>query len=166
MKYKFIRQSTLILILLMVIVAFTGYYIKSSEVILSPLAKEQYKLVIVKEVQAVDRNLIDRYVDVYSRKYAKNDTQYSWLKNISHCLLFYESKHGQAKGFGDRGLAGGISQFHQNTYVSYRNKMIKKGLVNNIGSRLDDENAIQTMIWAISNGYGKAWGPVLRGECK
>ena len=43
--------------------------------------------------------------------------------------------------------------------------MLKKGLIKEIGSRYDLEQSIETTAWALLEGRGKEWGPILREEC-
>lgn len=109
---------------------------------------------------------IDDLVDIYVNKYFEDEVERSYMKYITHCLLFKESKHGIDKGQGDGGRAAGILQFHEPTYIAYRKIMIKEGHTNNLGSRFNYENAIDTMLWAFSDGRGEAWGPYLRRECR
>ena len=134
--------SVVLLLILCIIVAFWGRYSKSRSTLelLSPIPKGYIpeKIILVKEVIAVDRNQIDAFIDKYKKRYVKNDTQYSYLKQLIHCLLYYESKHGIVKTNGDNGLAGGIAQFHQATWVRMRKQMLKQNLIEEIGSRYND----------------------------
>ena len=172
-KYKYplgLKKDTFLsviwlFVLLLIIGVFLWYY-KRSQILVRPIP-ESYQPSIIKFVKvAVASENIDTYIDRYSRKYARNDDQYSYLKQLMHCLLHFESKHGIVKRDGDNGLAGGIAQFHQDTWVRMRKQMLKLGLIKEIGSRYDEEMAIQTTIWAVVNGRGKEWGPILRGSCQ
>lgn len=132
------------------------------------LAKENVKTVTVEkiEIREVDNgNTIDELVDRYSRKFTKNPGGYSLMKSTLHCLLYFETKHTAANGRGDGGLASGPLQFHQQTYVNFRKIMIKRGLTDHIGDRDNLEDAVETTAWALSDGRGMNWGPILRGEC-
>lgn len=83
-------------------------------------------------------------------------------RKIMHCLANQESKHGEDKGHGDGGLAGGPFQFHEATWVGMRKQMIKEGHATEIGSRYDFKEAARTTAWAIANGRALEWGPILR----
>ena len=107
---------------------------------------------------------IDILVDKYAEKYTKSLNDKSIMKAKLQFLLSKEAKHGLSKNHGDGGKAGGPLQFHEPTYIGYRKLMMKKGLVDFIGSRYDYDNAIETTAWAIADGRGTAWGPLLRGE--
>lgn len=109
---------------------------------------------------------VDDLVDTYSKKYGKTPYQANRTKALLHFLLLREQNYGGSNNCGDGGKACGALQYHQATYVSYRNIMMKKGLVEDMGSRLDMEDAIETTAWAINDGRENAWGPVARGEIK
>lgn len=109
---------------------------------------------------------VDDLVDIYSKKYGKTPYQANRTKALIHFLLLREQNYGGSNARGDGGLAAGPLQFHEGTYISYRNMMIQQGLVSDMGSRLDMEDAIETTAWAINDGREKAWGPVARGEIK
>lgn len=108
---------------------------------------------------------IDTWVDVFALKFAKSKAQYGLIKARAHCLLYKETGYGSNKGFGDGGKAGGILQFHEPTYIGFRKIMMAQGLVKEIGSRMNQKDAIETTMWAIANGRELNWGPVLRKEC-
>lgn len=129
--------------------------------VLATNGDEDIRLAVV-EPEITISNQVEKTVD----RFAKNESQKSYLLYLSHCLLFRESKHWENQNFGDGGLAGGPLQFHEATYQAYRKEMIKKGLVDHVGSRLNLEDSIETMIWAVMDGRGTAWGPIKRGECK
>jgi hypothetical protein len=109
---------------------------------------------------------VDKLVDTYSKKYGKTRYEQNRIKVALHFLLLKEQNYGGSNNCGDSGKACGPLQFHEPTYIAYRNIMIKKGFVMEIGSRLDMENAIETTAWAISDGREIAWGPIARGEIK
>src|SRR3990167_7193416 len=115
--------------------------------ILSPMAPEQGGPVIVRKIYAKE-DTIDTYVDEAASKFGS----YSKMKMTLHCLLYYESKHGLSKGFGDNGKAGGIMQFWEGTWTNMRKKMIKQGLVTELSTRMNEKDAILTTAWAITQG--------------
>lgn len=115
--------------------------------------------------ETYDPTEADILVAKYADQYGRTKGEQSRLRGILHCLLTKESVHGENKGHGDNGKAGGPLQFWEDTYNGYRKLMIKEGLVEEVGSRYNLENAIETTTWALVNGRGKAWGPILRGEC-
>lgn len=119
----------------------------------------------VKVVYA-DEFKVDELVDTYSHKYGRTSYERNRIKALLHYLLLREQNYGGSDACGDGGKACGPLQFHEPTYISYRNIMIKKGLVKDMGSRLNMKDAIETTAWAISDGREKAWGPVFRGEIK
>lgn len=83
-------------------------------------------------------------------------------RKIMHCLANQESKHGEDKGHGDGGLAGGPFQFHESTWQNMRTTMRKAGLIHEIGSRYDFKEAARTTAWAIAHGRAYEWGPIAR----
>jgi hypothetical protein len=113
-----------------------------------------------------DTLTVSQIVEKEVKKFAKTPTQESYLLYLTHCLLWKESKHGSDQGKGDGGLASGILQFHQATFVSYRNLMIKQGFTDHVGSRDNFEDAVETNLWAVTTGRASAWGPVVVGYCK
>lgn len=116
----------------------------------------------VNKTQAITVENLDLWVGNYTDRYFESRAQRSEVRALLHCLLNRESKHGADSGHGDGGKAGGPLQYHQPTWESYRKLMIKEGLVTEIGSRYDMEQAIHTTVWAISTNRAKAWGPVYR----
>lgn len=109
---------------------------------------------------------IDEMVHKYATKYGKTRYEQNRLKALTHFLLLREQNYGGSDNCGDSGLACGPLQFHEGTYTANRKTMIKKGLAQEMGSRLDMENAIDTAIYMFSIGQEKQWGPYLRGEIK
>ncbi len=83
---------------------------------------------------------------------------------IMHCLAHREARHGESKAMGDNGLAGGPFQFHEATWIRMRKQMIDSGLSHEVGSRFDFKESARTTAWAIKNGHGLEWGPLLRGS--
>ena len=117
-------------------------------------------------VPTLDQPTIDQLVDYSAKKYGKNKAQYLRIKAMIHPLLYKEALYGLNTNCGDSGKACGPLQFHAPTYTAYRKIMIKRGLVSEMGDRLNMVYAIDTAAWAISDGRENAWGPVLRGEIK
>lgn len=107
---------------------------------------------------------VDKLVDTYSKKYGVDTYKQNRTKAMIHFLLLKEQNYGGSDACGDGGKACGPLQFHEPTYIGYRKIMIRRGLVSEIGSRLDMKDAIETTAWAINNGRETAWGPILRGE--
>jgi len=125
---------------------------------------QEISISIVEEVEAKTERDADYLVGFYVDKYFQSDTQRSEMRMIMHCLLHRESNHYSDNNHGDGGLAGGPLQFHQATWVAYRKIMMEGYFVSEIGSRYDLEQAIETAVWAISDGRGLAWGPILRNS--
>jgi len=105
-------------------------------------------------------------VEAVAAKYAHGDYEKYRLIYQLHCLLWKESNYYLNKAHGDNGLAGGALQFHEGTWVSFRREMMRQGLVAEIGSRYDLEQAVETAAWALAHGKGNHWGPIARGECR
>ena len=132
--------------------------------ILSPLPDPMF--IQYTKVVEVDKPDFDFWVNKYSRKYLTSERDIEYTKFKIRCLYWKESRNELDNDHGDNGMAGGPLQFWHDTYVAYRNIMIQRGHVEEVGSRYDLENAIETTVWAISDGRGNAWGPLLRNECK
>jgi hypothetical protein len=113
-------------------------------------------ITVIKEAANID-TWVGKYVDQYFKDHRKSE-----VRMIMHCLLHRESGHGASKGHGDGGKAGGPLQFHQPTWDGYRKIMLDRGLITEIGSRYDAEQAIHTTVWAIADGRARAWGPIYR----
>jgi hypothetical protein len=111
-----------------------------------------------------DTNLVDDYVNKYADKFGKTTISRQQIKVKLHFLLYKESKYGVDTGCGDSGKACGPLQFHEATWYSYRQIMLDRGLIEEIGDRYNMEQAIETTAWAISDGRELAWGPIKRGE--
>jgi hypothetical protein len=107
---------------------------------------------------------VSQMVEKMVKKYAPANKQ-SYYLYLSHCLLYKESNHGSNLGRGDGGMASGIFQMWNETYLRFRKQMMTKGLVDHIGSRDNQEDAIETSVWAFVNGRDVEWGPVKRQEC-
>jgi len=139
-----------------------NYEIKEREM-LNPFVEE---IVERGTVYAKDKPTIDELIDKYSKKYANDNYNALYLKQLLHCVAYRESRYGYDRGCGDNGKACGIMQFWERTYINFRKIMIKKGIVHSSGNRLNYDNAIETAAWAIADGRGNDWGPILRGVCK
>lgn len=166
--WKSFWKSSLVLIFFTILLVAVHQRSVPSDRVISPLPDNYIpeRVIVIKEAYAVDRNKIDASVDKAAEQFGKGKGGYSDMKKTLHCLLYYETKHGYDKGHGDNGKAGGILQFHEPTWQRMRKKMIKQGLVEDISNRYDEHNAIMTTAWAISEGRGSEWGPILRGECQ
>lgn len=137
-----------------------GIRVQASQGIVSP-APAPTPEPVIKEVIVKDED-IDTWVRDYINQYFSNASQRSEMKMIMHCLLNRESQHGLDQGHGDSGMAGGPLQYWEQTWESYRSQMVSEGQTAEIGSRYDMKEAIHTTVWAIKNGKGLAWGPLLR----
>jgi hypothetical protein len=123
-----------------------------------------YQPVEVTTVSPTPTPRVDDLVDTYSKKYGKTRYQQNRIKAMLHFLLLREQNYGGSNNCGDSGKACGPLQFHAGTYKGYRNIMIKRGLITDMGSRLSMNDAVETAAWAISDGRERAWGPVARNE--
>lgn len=133
----------------------------------SPMAEAQEVSVPAPTINPTANMDTDALIDYYAEKYTTSPSTKAHRKALLHCLYWKETRGGiDADAHGDNGLAGGPFQFHEPTYRAMRRKMIEAGLVNDLGTRYDFEDAVETTSWAISQGQGKQWGPLLRGECK
>ena len=116
-------------------------------------------------VEAKEPQTVSQIVEEQATRFSKTEPEKIKTIYLLHCLLRKESNYDQNKGHGDNGKAGGPLQFHNPTWERMRGQMKKAGLIEEIGSRYDMAQAIETTAWAISNGRGKEWGPILRNEC-
>lgn len=132
--------------------------------IISPLPKTEQVMVPVPFYYKEEN--IDQLVGDAVDEFYTTPGDRSHMRQLMHCLLYKETRHDHAKGHGDNGKAGGPLQFHQPTWEGYRDLMIDQGYAEEVGSRYDLKESIRTTVWAIKDGRGKAWGPILRGECK
>lgn len=134
----------------------------------TPDTKYEELIEVVEEAETMEvytPNEYDILVSKYADKYGRTYGEQSRLRATLHCLLNKESTHGSRNDHGDNGMAGGPMQFWEETYIRMRGQMIKDGIVKEMGTRYDLEKAIETTAWAVTNGKGKEWGPVLRSEC-
>jgi len=160
MKHKFTKEMATLLIMFGLLLAMLIWAPKIKALRETPLHEP-----LVGELLPAPET-IDSWVSEYSEKYGKTNSQRNHIKVLLHCLLFRESGYGSNKSHGDSGRAGGILQFWNETWNRMRNRMMRAGLVNEISSRYDEEESINTTAWALSEGYGNEWGPILRKECK
>lgn len=110
----------------------------------------------------------DEWVGKYVDQYCNSHYCRSRMRGIMHCLLTKESEHTFMDAddhHGDGGQAGGILQYWPDTWTGFRKIMISRGLITEIGSRYNPEQAIETTVWAILDKREGNWGPVNRGEC-
>jgi hypothetical protein len=131
--------------------------VKAQEVAIEPIA------VPLDDIQKTDYWLA-KYVD----KYFKTHYGRSRARATMGCLLSKESEHTfmtESDHHGDSGRAGGILQYWSDTWTGMRKIMIERGLVTEIGSRYNPEQAIETTVWALSDGREKNWGPINVGDC-
>lgn len=168
-----------ILLLIVVMMIISGWIIRSNQII-SPLpetkisgfgaiiqtvkAYEEIRLPI-ESICETDLCRFDYWVGKYTDKYFESNSQRSEVRMIMQCLLHRESghqPHDENGPHGDGGKAGGILQYHAPTWIAYRKIMMDEGLISEISSRYNPEQAIETTVWAISTGRAYAWGPVLR----
>jgi hypothetical protein len=115
-----------------------------------------------------DIQMTDYWVQKYVDKYFKTHYGRSRMRATMQCLLNKESQHTFMDAddhHGDSGKAGGILQYHEPTWTGFRKIMIERGLVTEIGSRYNPEQAIETTVWALSDGRERNWGPINVGDC-
>jgi hypothetical protein len=100
-------------------------------------------------------------MDVWNGKYidqfASGDSERSLWRYQFNCIEHFESTHHYTTRNGDNGLAQGLFQYHQETWVGYRKRMIKEGLITEIGSPYNDEQAIQTTAYIFAHGGQQNW---------
>lgn len=109
---------------------------------------------------------LDAMIDKYAMKYGSTKWIQLRTKALLHAMLLHETAYGNTTKCGDQGLSCGPLQFREPTYNGFRKEMIKKGLVEEMGSRFDLENSIDTAAYMVATGHEDNWGPVLRGEVK
>lgn len=161
-KDRFITRNNELRILWIAVFVLVGIIvcIKTQPQIISPLGESPVCLTY----QAP--KTIDYLIDYYSNKYGKSPWDKLTTKVKLHFLLLRESVYGTNKNCGDSGLSCGPMQFRASTYANYRAKMLKLGLVTDMGSLWDLENSIDTAAYIISVGGQNNWGPILRQEIK
>lgn len=118
-----------------------------------------------------DQQQYDIWVGQYVDQYFTSPTQRSEARMIIQCLLHRETKHYTFTGQGDNGLAKGILQWHDATWIRARKEMIKQGYASELGWSQDPQTAIDTTVWALKQSAKPRkdrvisileWGPVLR----
>ena len=109
----------------------------------------------------------DQYIFTYATKFQRPDIgkPTSFLRYQLACLAFKENGYHSDNKCGDSGLACGEFQFHPGTYLAFRKEMIKEGVTDYIGSRLNDQDATETVAWAVTHGHENDWGPLNLGMC-
>lgn len=115
----------------------------------------------------LDKGTQDVWIGVYADKFENKSIgkTASLLRYQMHCLAYKENGHSANNNCGDKGNACGMYQFWEDTWKRMRGQMMSKGLITEIGSRWNDQQAIETVAWALVNGREKEWGPILRGGC-
>lgn len=110
----------------------------------------------------------DKYIFTYATKFQRPDLgkTVSLLRYQLACLAHKENGYHANDKCGDNNQACGMYQFHQPTYVAFRKIMIAQGLTDHIGSRLNDQDAVETTAWAITHGHESDWGPMNLGMCQ
>jgi hypothetical protein len=111
---------------------------------------------------------IDTWVGEYADKYANQSKPSSYLRYQLHCLANKESGHryDDHEKCGDNGKSCGLYQYRKPTWEMFRKEMIKKGLVTEIGTLWNNEQAVETTAYALSQGYDNHWGPIVnKGSC-
>ena len=131
--------------------------------ILSPLPAEAEAKMEEVEIKPED---IDKIIAEAVEEFGKGEVDKAHLKQLTHCVIYAESKYWIDKQKGDNGKAAGPLQFWQGTWERMRKEMIKEGKATEIGTRNDLKEAVRTFVWAYKQGYGNEWGPLKRGECK
>lgn len=133
----------------------------SKQLIEVPTEKEVIVEKVVEKDITTEGQPLDVWVGEAADKFFRGG-QASEVRMVMHCLLSRESLHGQNKGFGDGGAAGGPLQFHESTWTRMRTQMMADGYTKTMGNRLDMHQAIETTVYAIFKGWGKEWGPLFR----
>jgi len=141
------KHDLFVEIMLIAILALCFRVAKLSEkptVFLSPLGTEA---VIVIEKTTMD--------DIIAEASAK----YGVKRHVLHCVLDKESSY-NPNAVGDNGKAQGPAQFWPATWKGFRKLM---GLP--ISERTNFREAVNTLAWAIADGRGNNWTPILDGRC-
>ena len=107
---------------------------------------------------------IDCWIDKYANKFGATTDEKQQIKVKLHFLAYRESRYGLSEGCGDSGKACGFTQFWAGTWTANRKRMLDKGLITEIGDRLNVEQAIETTAWMLSIGQDNQWGPLKRQE--
>jgi len=161
-KYHALLIAFLLAMLVIIILRVRSWYVGSNTII-SPLGMGH--VIYANEIREVEAQNLDTWVDKYAARYATPQLTKSKLKYQLHCLLYYESGHYASNKCGDSGLACGPFQYHQATWIGFRNIMLKQGLITEIGDRYNMEQAVETTAWALADGREYNWGPIVRGLC-
>jgi hypothetical protein len=155
---------------LLVALAF-GWVKRSIEVSAEMVHPQPHNVIVVDKPITVIKEAanIDTWIGKYADKYANDKKNTSYLRYQLHCLANKESGHryNDHRKCGDGGLSCGLMQFREGTWKSFRSKMMKLGLVSEIGSLWNNEQVVETTAWALANGYENHWGPIVnKGACK
>ena len=109
----------------------------------------------------------DIWIFQYATQFQKPEIgkSVSLLRYQLACLAHKENGYHANNNCGDGGLACGMYQYHPETYTGFRKIMMSEGLTDHVGSRLNDQDAIQTTAYALTHGLENNWGPIARGMC-
>ena len=172
MQFHWLVKLILIFALAMGIIAALSYwYVHSPEPeIVSPVAAQEEVSTthFLDEAEAKEstREAIPNMVEMSAEKFTTSTKQKNFIMYQLFCLLREESNMGEVETCGDSGKSCGVLQFREATYNRMRREMIRKGLVTELGDRFSPFYSIETTAYALTQGYGKEWGPILRRECK
>lgn len=157
-------------IVVLTIIALSGMYIRkeaiegvwAQEPVLSPISTDSAKI-ITPTPTMTPRELQDKWIGEQADRFAKPQIgkSASYLRYQLHCLAYMENGHHANNNRGDGGLASGMYQYHEGTYEGFRKIMMREGLTHHMGSRDDDEDAIETTAWALSEQRDYNWGPIV-----
>ena len=120
---------------------------------ISPLSPFQPP-VIRTEVHAVEV-----YPETIDQMISDASQEFQIEKFRLHCILYHESRY-NPEAIGDSGKAVGIAQFWSATWKGFRKLMNEE-----VGVRTDARESIRTLAWALADGRGGNWTPVLDGRC-
>ncbi len=130
-----------------------------SPVVMTVQATEPHDSPIVFEKSKMEAQ--DQWIGEAADKYANKSKSASKLRYQLHCLAYKENGHHANNKCGDGGKSCGMYQYRKGTWEGFRKQMIKAGLVKEIGSLWDDQEAINTTAWALVNGKETHWGPIV-----
>ena len=134
----------------------------------SPIVESKeidYKVTWLTDIDESVRKAIPNMVEMSAERFTTSAKQKNFIMYQLFCLLREESYLGETKTCGDSGKSCGFMQFKEATYNRIRKEMIKKGLVEELGNRFSPFYSIETTAYALTQGYGKEWGPIARKKC-
>lgn len=154
-------------VVVLTLLSFSGLYIRkeaiekvwAEESIISPVVNYS----ISPTPTPTQRELQDIEIGKQADRFARPEIgkSASYLRYQLHCLAYMENGHHANNKCGDNGKACGMYQYHEGTFEGFRKIMMKEGLTHHMGSRLDDEDAIETTAWALSDQRDNNWGPIV-----